>query len=78
MASNFVVRKKQIRFSQLDDDQLLKEVASRNPFKDKMKWAEIAVLLSRDGFSVDSRRARERTQLLVDAHLKETGANLKR
>lgn len=72
------LRKKQVRFSVLEDDKLLKEVAARNPFKNKTKWAEIAVILSRDGFSVDGRRVRERTQLLLDSHIKDMELNMKR
>ncbi|XP_041350998.1 uncharacterized protein LOC121369981 [Gigantopelta aegis] len=58
-------RKKQVRFMDFNDLKLLKEVVAQNPFKDK-KWRTIAAILSTAEFVIDGRRARERTDLLVE------------
>ena len=71
-------RKKQIRFTEDDDIKLLKEVLGRNPFKDRTKWSGIGETISKPGFTVDSRRVRERTQLLLDQHRKSDAKNRKK
>ena len=64
-------RKKQVRFSVNDDIKLLKEVLADNPFEDKSKWSGIARGISVDNFNIESRRARERTLLLLNQCQKE-------
>ncbi|KAK3103495.1 hypothetical protein FSP39_019617 [Pinctada imbricata] len=59
------MRKKQVRFGEGNDLQLLREVIAKNPFKDRSKWTEIAETLPID---CDARRVRERTLLLVNQH----------
>ena len=68
-------RKLQARFSHSDDVKLLLEVADVNPFANRGKWGEIAekvnVAVNRETFTIDSTRARERTQLLLDKEKKK-------
>ncbi|XP_056009994.1 uncharacterized protein LOC130051676 [Ostrea edulis] len=71
-------RKKQIRFKPEDDLRLLREVVGSNPLRNKNKWAEIAEPLSTSTFILDSRRVRERTNLLIEQHKRETREHLKR
>ena len=75
-------RKVQVRFSYSDDIKLLLEVAAVNPFANKGKWGEVAekvnVAVSRDNFFITSRRARERTKLLLDSFIKKTKDAIKR
>lgn len=81
MALPKLVRKTQVRFSSKDDINLLKEVLSENPFTDKSKWNNIAENLKENAekvFSVDARRVRERTQLLLQQFKTENIEALKR
>ena len=55
-------RKKQIRFNEKDDMNLMREVLGLNPFMNKSLWGNVAEQLD---LNVDSRRVRERTMLLV-------------
>ena len=71
-------RKKMTRFSGSDDLRLLREVLAENPYQNKGKWSEIAESLSLANFQIDSRRARERTQLLLNQFNKDTNNNLKK
>ena len=75
-------RKKQCRFTARDDLNLLKEVVSQNPYQDKAKWISVAERTSQaaDGkeFTIDGRRARERTTLLLDQFKKEDNKSLKK
>ncbi|KAK3107040.1 hypothetical protein FSP39_005752 [Pinctada imbricata] len=71
-------RKKQFRFTEQADLQLLKEVVASNPYKDKSKWSEIGETMSSDRFTIDSRRARERTALLLAQHKKKDSENKKK
>lgn len=64
-------RKKQVRFSANDDITLLKEVLADNPYEDKSKWSGIGRRISVDTFNIEPRRARERTQLLLNQFRKE-------
>ncbi|XP_061169194.1 uncharacterized protein LOC133178519 [Saccostrea echinata] len=68
-------RKKQFRFSEQDDIKLLREVISRNPFKDRAKWAEISSVLP---LNIDARRVRERTVLLIEQRKKFNSCSLKK
>nr|XP_034328745.1 uncharacterized protein LOC117690037 [Crassostrea gigas] len=68
-------RKKQFRFSEQDDIKMLREVISRNPFKDRGKWLEISLALP---MSVDARRVRERTVLLMEQRRKANSSSLKK
>ncbi|XP_062571682.1 trichohyalin-like [Saccostrea cucullata] len=68
-------RKKQFRFSEQDDIKLLREVISRNPFKERGKWADISSVISRN---IDARRVRERTLLLIDQRKKFNSSSLKK
>jgi hypothetical protein len=71
-------RKKQVRFTEKDDIILLKDVLARNPFRERNRWTGIAEAVSRGGFSVDSRRDRERTFLLIDQHRAKNAESKKR
>lgn len=57
------------KFSMKDDIDLLKELSAINPFSGDRsnKWAEIAenFMISHKGISLDRRRCRERTTLLI-------------
>ncbi|XP_061163417.1 uncharacterized protein LOC133172526 [Saccostrea echinata] len=68
-------RKKQFRFSEQDDIKLLREVISRNPFKDRAKWAEISSVLP---LNIDARRVRKRTVLLIEQRKKFNSCSLKK
>ncbi|XP_062610472.1 uncharacterized protein LOC134272239 [Saccostrea cucullata] len=70
-------RKKQIRFSEKDDLLLLREVLAKNPFKDRAKWTD-SDAISRAGFTVDGRRVRERTNLLLEHHRKNDAESKKK
>lgn len=54
---------------------LCREVISRNPFKDRGKWLEISLALP---MSVDARRVRERTVLLMEQRRKANSSSLKK
>jgi len=73
-------RKKQVRFQAKDDLILLREVPAKNLFKNKPSWTEISTTLSstRSDFHVDTRRVRERTNLLIEQHKRQNAESLKR
>ncbi|XP_067681148.1 uncharacterized protein [Haliotis asinina] len=72
-------RKTQVRFSEKDDVTLLREVLASNPFKDKGKWQAVAdnLTTTRSNFSVDTRRVRERTHLMLDQLKQKTAEDLR-
>ena len=73
-------RKKPFRFTPSDDIALLKEVIAVNPYEGNIArtWVQVAENLLREDMRVDSRRCRERTQLLLDYFRKEDTDMLRR
>ena len=73
-------RKTQIRFSAEDDINLLKEVVAENPFLDRSKWTVTAnnMASATKHTTMDTRRARERTMLLLQQYTTEERESLRR
>ena len=71
--------KKNIRFGVHMDVILLREVMAKWPFGKTALWADICEVFNQAmNTNIDARRARERTQLLLDHFKREDLASLKR
>ena len=77
--SNLGLKKKLkiVRFNAKSDILLLTEVIATNPFITKNGWSLVADKAQEHGLEIDSRRARERTMLLIEYYKKDT-ASLRR